>query len=116
MRIAPPLAAVAASATLVFLSRAALAGCSNEMCSTSQQEGDRLIVTFSTTMAGVTHYNFVVPRIKPQVELRAWQTQTTIFIPHRPMIIRYSLQACSGGFLKKSTCTPWANFAARTVF
>ena len=67
------------------------------------------IIDFSAT---VTHSHFNFNDGSGQRELGANETQVRMPIPHgRPVILHYAFQACTGGgFLKKSSCTPWANF------
>lgn len=96
--------ALSAAATLTADPAAAKA-CTNGVCASSTDDGRTVNVYLSTQLIGVTHYN--VRRNGSQFESKGFFN----FQARKGFKQSYHVQACRrGGFLQKSTCTPWANF------
>lgn len=106
---------LAVALVAVLLPTAAFASCKLGICVSGRDRGDKHIITFHTTLSGITHFNFRSPNADffgSQAEFAYNVTETRINIPAgRPVQISYSLQACRAGDLwGSSTCSPWARF------
>lgn len=104
-------AAAVALTTILLLPAAAQATCKEGICAEGHEEGDSLIVQFSTTNKNVTKYNFNAG--SGQRELGIHETQVTIPMgSDRPVTIHYAFQTCGPAIpVVGSACTPWANFS-----
>jgi hypothetical protein len=114
MRVKISAVAAAMFATII-LPASALASCKNGICVSGQDVGNYHVVQLSTTLRGITHYNWAgttADRTLQQREIGRNETQFSIPLPStRPTAIRFSVQACiRGGTFSRSSCTPWANF------
>jgi hypothetical protein len=111
MRLKLP-ATAAVITTIVFLPSAAQAVCKQGICVSGKDVGNLHVVTWSTTLRNVDHYNFKSGPGEGQDEVGRNVASHTVYIGRsRPRTIHYAIQACAGGgVLQKSSCSPWATF------
>ena len=102
-------ATCAALAAVALVPNVASASCKGGFCVHGTDLNGLHVVEFSSSFTNVSHYNIEFPD-SGQREFGTNQTKFDFVIrPHKT--VQYSLQACSGGgFLQKSSCTPWVNF------
>jgi hypothetical protein len=104
-------ATAAVMTTIVFLPSAALAACKQGICVSGKDVGNFHMVTWSTTLRNVDHYNFRWPGGAQDEVGRNAAAASVDMGRSRPKTIHYAIQACAGGgVLQKSSCLPWVTF------
>ena len=98
-------------ASVAVLATEAQASCKQGFCMHGHDEGGIHVVDFDTTWTNITHFNWIEPFNHNQYELGANIRQFSFPNQASGTAQHYAIQACQrGGFMKSSTCTPWANF------
>lgn len=84
---------------------AAAKACTDGVCADSRDDGRTVNVYLSAKVLGVTHFNV-------RRGGRQFESSGQFSFAARPGYDQnYSVQACRrGGFLQRSSCTPWASF------
>lgn len=101
---------LAAFTALTLVPAEAQAACREGFCVSGYDQGRAHVVTFTTSWKNVSHFNYYDPFYGVQHELGANQRRFSFFNPPSGTTYQYAIQACNGGFLVKSSCTPWAYF------
>ena len=104
------LLAVATFAALALLPAAAQAACKGGFCVDGRDDPSGVhVVTFTVNLKNYNHFNVGIPGGK-QLELGANERQFSFRNLASGTVETFSMQACSGGGLLGSRCTPWSYF------